>query len=235
MKYSRKTFLDRFKQKDLIKFREKERAYVEGSIPKTGRSLQNYTIQLFPDIQQDKLLHHLQNKDYLDIACGINHLYPESLLCKLQGSKKKHGLDIHSRDSTHKKVKYFKGSIYNTGFSENSYDCITINNFMYFWESNPQKLLKMYKELYKLIRIGGTIRIFPVFYGNYYCDNVELFDFLNSHFSIQCLRPKKDYSKESPIYLENQEIKKTDPANGINEYKDSHELMAHVIILRKLF
>ena len=94
---------------------------------------------------------------------------------------------------------------------------------------------KGYKELYKLIRIGGTIRIFPVFYGNYYCDNVELFDFLNSHFSIQCLRPKKDYSKESPIYLENQEIKKTDPANGINEYKDSYELMAHVIILRKLF
>ena len=90
MKYSRKTFIDRFKQKDLIKFREKERAYVEGSIPKTGRSLQNYTIQLFPDIQQDKLLHHLQNKDYLDIACGINHLYPESLLCKLQGSKKRH-------------------------------------------------------------------------------------------------------------------------------------------------
>ena len=96
-------------------------------------------------------------------------------------------------------------------FSENSYDCITINNFMYFWESNPQKLLKMYKELYKLIRIGGTIRIFPVFYGNYYCDNVELFDFLNSHFSIQCLRPNKDYSKESPIYLENQE-------NGIENY-----------------
>ena len=235
MKYSRKTFLDRFKQKDSIKFREEERAYVEGSIPKTGRSFKNYAIQLFSDIQQDKLLHHLQNKDYLDIACGINHLYPESLLCKLQGSKKRHGLDIHSRDSTHKRVKYFKGSIYNTGFSENSYDCITINNFMYFWESNPHKLLKMYKELYKLIRIGGTIRIFPVFYGNYYCDNVELFDFLNSHFSIQCLRPNKDYSKESPIYLENQEIKKTDLANGINEYKDSHELMAHVIILRKLF
>ena len=235
MKYSRKTFLDRFEQKDLIKFREKERAYVEGSIPKTGRSYINYSVQLFPDIRQDKLLHHLQNKDYLDIACGINHLYPESLLCKLQGSKKRHGLDIHSRNSTHKRVKYFKGSIYNTGFSENSYDCITINNFMYFWESNPQKLLKIYKELYKIVKKDGIIRIFPVFYGNYYCDNVELFDFLNSHFSIQCLRPKKDYSKESPIYLENQEIKKTDPANGINEYKDSHELMAHVIILRKLF
>jgi hypothetical protein len=234
MKYSRKTFIDRQEQKELIKFREKERAYVEGSIPKTGRSYINYSVQLFPDIQQDKLLHYLQNKDYLDVACGINHLYPDSLLCKLQGSKKRHGVDIHSSNSTHKKVKYFKGSIYNTGFSENSYDCITINNFMYFWESNPQKLFKMYQELYKLIRKNGTIRIFPVFYGNYYCDNVELYDFLNTHFTIQCLRPVRDYSKESPIYLENQTIKKTDASNGINEYKDSHELMAHVLILRKL-
>jgi len=79
MKYSRKTFIDRQEQKELIKFREKERAYVEGSIPKTGRSYINYSVQLFPDIQQDKLLHYLQNKDYLDVACGINHLYPDSL------------------------------------------------------------------------------------------------------------------------------------------------------------
>ena len=60
MKYSRKTFLDRFDQKDSIKFREEERAYVEGSIPKTGRSFKNYAIQLFPDIQQDKLIHYLK-------------------------------------------------------------------------------------------------------------------------------------------------------------------------------
>ena len=234
MKYSRKTFLDRDSQKELIQLRVKERAYIEGEIPKTGRSLKNYSIQLFPDINSNKLLEFLLDKDYLDIACGINHLYSDSLLCKLKGSKKRHGLDIHSSNSTHKKVKYFKGSIYNMNFSKNSYDCITINNYMYFWESNPHKLLQMYKELYKILKLNGEIRIFPVYYGNYYCDNIELYNYLNIHFSIQCLRPEKDYSKESPIYLEDNKIKTNKSNNGINEYKNSHELMSHVIILRKI-
>ena len=234
MKYFRKTFIDRQQQKDLIKFRERERAYVEGNIPKTGRSLSNYAIQLFPDLNQDKVLQHIKDRDYLDVACGINHLYDKSLLCNLKGSKKKHGLDIHSGDSSHQGVRYFKRSIYNLGFSDNSYDCITVNNFMYFWESKPQKLLEMYKELHRIMRRRGELRIYPVFFGNYYMDHVELYDFLNKHFAIQCLRPTEDYSKESPICLEEGEIKQIDPINGINEYKDNHELMAHVLILRKL-
>ena len=81
MKYSRKTFIDRDSQKELIQLRVKERAYIEGKIPKTGRSLKNYLIQLFPDIDSNKLLQLLLDKNYLDIACGINHLYSESLLC----------------------------------------------------------------------------------------------------------------------------------------------------------
>ena len=120
-------------------------------------------------------------------------------------------------------------------FSKNSYDCITINNFMYFWELNPHKLLQMYKELYKILKLNGEIRIFPVYYGNYYCDNIELYNYLNIHFSIQCLRPKKDYSKEAPIYFKKGNIRITEVNSGINEYKDNHELMAYVIILRKLF
>ena len=234
MKYKRKTFQNRELQKECIKFREKERAYIEGKIPKTGRSIKNYSVQLFPDIDEGKLLNSLVDKDYLDIACGINHLYPESLLCQLKGNKKRHGLDIHESKSKTKGIQYFKGSIYNIHLPKHSYDCITINNFMYFWESNPHKLLQMYKELYKLLKLNGKLRIFPVYYGNYYCDNVELYDYLNENFTIQCLRPKKDYSKEAPIYLEKGEIKQTKPINGMNEYKDSHELMAHVIILQKI-
>ena len=235
MKYIRKTFLDREKQKKIIQLCSKERAYVEGKIPITGRSIENYSIQLFPDIDQSKLLKSLLDKDYLDIACGINHLYKDSLLCKLKGTKKRHGLDIHSSNSVHKNIKYFKGSIYDINFPKNSYDCITINNYMYFWESNPHKLLKMYKELYKILKLNGEIRIFPVYYGNYYYDNIELYNYLNIHFSIQCLRPKKDYSKEAPIYLKKGNIRTTKVDSGINEYKDNHELMAYVIILRKLF
>ena len=46
MKHSRKTFINRDSQTELIQLRVKERAYIEGEIPKTGRSLKNYSIQL---------------------------------------------------------------------------------------------------------------------------------------------------------------------------------------------
>ncbi len=183
MKYSRKTFLPKEKQKEIIKRSLKERDYIEGTIPITGRSLQNYSIQLFPDINQSSIVNYLKQKDYLDIACGINHLYPKSLLRTLTGSKKRHGLDIHDQQQTDKTtVKYFKGSIFKTSFPDNSYDCITINNFLYFWENNNQKLLGAYKELNRILKKNGILRIFPVFFGNYYNDSVELYDYLNANF-----------------------------------------------------
>ena len=104
---------------------------------------------------------------------------------------------------------------------------------MYFWVQNPHKLLEIYKELYRLLRANGEIRIFPVFFGNYSCDNIELFDYLNTHFSIQCLRPKTNYSKEAPVYLENDEIKQSPSSHGLNENRIYHKLMAHVVILTK--
>tara|TARA_B100000745_G_C20080003_1_gene368934 strand:- start:262 stop:972 length:711 start_codon:yes stop_codon:yes gene_type:complete len=236
MKMNRKTFPKCEAQKKLIKHSLDTRQYIEGKIPITGRSWINYSIQLFPDIEQKQLLKYMKNKDYLDIACGINHEYNKSLLNNISNTnqKKKHGLDIHTKNKQINSIKYFKGSIYNTKFPNNSYDCITINNFLYFWESNSKNLLNSYKELNRICKKGGEIRIFPVFFGNYYNDTIELFDFLNQHFSIQLLRPQKDYSNESPVYIEEGEIKQTDKRNGINEYKLNHELMAHCLVLRKL-
>ena len=241
MKYSRKTFLDSEAQKELIDHYLKERLKVSGKIPITGRSLQNYATQLFPDIDPKKVLPYVGTKDYLDVACGINHLYPESLLRNLQGpkTKTKIGLDIHSlaNAATNNKVNYTnytKGSIYKTNFKSGSFDCITVNNFMYFWEQNPHKLLEIYKEIYRLLRVGGEIRIFPVFFGNYSCDNIELFEYLNTHFVIRCLRPKTDYSKESPVYLEDDEIKQSSASHGLNENRIYHKLMTHVVIFTRI-
>ncbi len=50
MKVVRKTFPKREEQKERVKKSLKDRAYVEGEIPKTGRSFTNYSVQLFPDI-----------------------------------------------------------------------------------------------------------------------------------------------------------------------------------------
>ena len=232
MKINRKTFLDKKEQKELIKISDKERAYVEGKIPITGRTTDNYSIHIFPDIKD--VMIHLKDKDYLDIACGINHEYTESLLRKLPDGKKRHGLDIHNKDKQIEKVKYFNRSIYHTRFSNNSYDCITINNFLYFWESKPANLLTIFNELYRILKKDGEIRIFPVYYGNYHLDNIELHRFLNEHFLIRCLFPKKDYSKESPIYIENGEINQTGKGNGMNEYRLNNKLMSMVLILKKM-
>ena len=236
MKVKRKTFPNRESQKEKVKGSLKDRAYVEGNIPKTGRSLQNYAIQLFPDVASNKLLTHLKNKDYLDLACGINHMNPESLLCQLGKSSqgKRDGLDIHTESKClYPNMKYYKGLSQKTNLPSNSYDCITINNYLYFWEYNTRNLIKIYKELFRILKPGGELRIFPIFYANYHNDNIELFDLLQEYFFVKCLRPQKDYSKESPIYIEKGEVKKTDVKNGQNEYRLNHELMAQVLILKK--
>ncbi len=234
MKYSRKTFLSDEQQKASIAHYLQQRKRIGGKIPVTGRSVENYAIQLFPDID-GSLTRHVGTKDYLDVACGINPMYPKSLLCSLKGSRKKHGLDIHEcTEPVAPGVRYVRASAYKTGLPSHSYDCITVNNFMYFWESHPQKLLQLYKEMNRLLKKGGTLRIFPVFYGNYACDNVDLHDYLNTHFCIQCLRPKHDYSKEAPVYIRDGEMIQASAGHGKNEHRIYHQLMAHVVILHKL-
>ena len=237
MKVVRKPFPKREEQKERVKKSLKDRAYVEGEIPKTGRSFTNYSVQLFPDIETSQLLSHLKDKNYLDLACGINHMYNESLLCQLakdSKGKRRDGLDIHSEKQTScPNVNYYKGTSLKTNLRSNTYDCITINNYLYFWEYNTKKLIQIYKELFRILKPGGELRIFPIFFSNYHNDNVELFDLINELFFVKCLRPKKDYSKESPIYIEKSEVKKTHARNGLNEYRINHELMAQVLILKK--
>ena len=85
MKHSRKSFIDRVKQKEMIKDSLKERAYIEGEIPITGRQ-NNCPDNLFPDI--DRMDEYCKSRDYLDIACGINHRYPASLLRSIRVKKR---------------------------------------------------------------------------------------------------------------------------------------------------
>lgn len=222
-----KSFPKQGRQLELFKKSLNTRDY-NNQIPITGRSYVNYSMQLFPDIPKKQLLTYMGTKDYLDIACGINHLYPKSLLNMIKGTKMKHGLDIHSKSEGN----YFKGSIYKTSFNNNSYDCITINNFLYFWEYKPDNLLKIYKELHRICKKNGEIRVFPVFFGNYHQDKVELFEYLNNNFRLQLVRGN-DYSKEIPIYMEDGEILKAEPVVKDQEYKLNHQLMAYALVLYK--
>lgn len=223
-----KSFPEQDKQLELFKKSLDTRKYISGTIPITARSLTNYSTNIFPDIPTKQLVTYINKRDYLDVACGINHLYPKSLLSQLKGSKKKHGLDVHSKTEGN----YFKGSIYKTSFPSSSYDSITINNFLYFWEYKPTNLLKSYKELYRLCKKGGEIRVFPVFFGNYHLEDIALFEYLNKHFCIQLIKPT-DYSSEAPVYLEDGNIHETDKRAGQVEYKENKQLMAYTLILHK--
>jgi len=224
-----KSFPNQDKQKELFKQSLATRAYVKGTIPITARSLTNYANNIFPDLSEKDVVNFINKVDYLDVACGINHLYPESLLSQLTSSNKHHGLDIHSTSEGN----YFKGSIYKTAFANASYNVITINNFLYFWEYKPANLLKIYKELYRLLKDKGEIRIFPVFFGNYHMDNLELYEYLNTHFTIQCQKPT-EYSREPPVYLKDGDICSTKKSDGNIEYRENKQLLSHVVILRKV-
>tara|TARA_B110001469_G_C9574199_1_gene284764 strand:- start:102 stop:806 length:705 start_codon:yes stop_codon:yes gene_type:complete len=234
MKINRKKFPTEDNKKRIVKDSLETRLFVGGKLPITGRSFTNYSIQLFPDIDTSKLLSYLKNKDLLDFACGVNHQYPESLLCKLGKGKKRHGLDIHNESETTNHVQYFKESAFKTKFPDNSYDCITINNFMYLWITKASELISLFKELTRISKPGCEIRIFPIYFGNYSLDTIELFTYINTHFTIQSLFPQIDYSKESPICIKKGGIVQLPPSNGIAEYRENHKLMAMCILLRKL-
>lgn len=234
MKLKRKSFPKQDIQKNLVKESLNTRLFIAGTVPITGRSLNNYSIQLFPDIETKKLIHYLSQKDYLDLACGINHKYPESLLSKLNHKKKRHGLDIHSNSEKINHIEYFKGNAFKTNFPDNSYDCITINNYMYFWETKWDNLLKLFKELHRICKKNGEVRIFPVFFGNYSLDNIELYDYLNTHFQVRCLRPQNDYSNESAICIKNNEIIQLPKSSGSVEYRENHNLMSTCLVIKKL-
>ena len=78
-----------------------------------------------------------------------------------------------------------------------------------------------------------NFRVFPVFFGNYHQENIELFDYLNENFVLQVLKPENDYSNESAAYLQDGEIKSTRKSDGRIEYTTNKQLMARVLVLRK--
>jgi hypothetical protein len=206
----------------------------DSHIAVTGRSKDNYDKQLFPDIKNTNLF--LKDKDYLDIACGLNHINEKSLLSNLSGDKYRHGLDIHDLTAINlnielaNNIKYTKGSVYDmSGLPK--YDVITCNNFLYFWELDPKKILKALQELSNHLKKDGEIRIFPIYYGNYSLNYIPLHKFLNENFWISCLQP--EYSDEAPLLYRDNETHKASGIDGRHEKNENKELMSHTLILKR--
>ena len=198
--------------------------------PVTGRGLLSYEKHLFPEIN---VFTYLKNKNFLDVGCGINHIYNKSLLYKLQ--KKNYnstGLDLYKFPKTYKNFK--SGSILNTGLKSNEYDVITSQYFLYYWMDNTKDLLKAYQEMKRLLKKNGEIRIYPVYFGNFHYNDEKLIDYLFSNFDIEVKYPKFYPEKVGYIYPGEGEkdIKTTDSGTPRREKRDAERLMASVVICK---
>jgi SAM-dependent methyltransferase len=214
--------------------------FKDSDIPITGRTKKNYEMQLFPDLKQKQINAFMKDKDYLDLACGMNHVYEGSLLSSLASypTKKvlRHGLDIHELELENKSkgkdirnIRYIQGSVYNMkGLPK--YDVITVNNFLYFWELNPKKILLAFKELFHHLKKDGELRIFPVYYGDYSLNLIELHKFINENFWLSCIQPT--YSNEIPIFYQDG-VHKGLKSDGQVEKSKNTKLMSHTLILKK--
>ena len=202
------------------------------NISVTARTIDLYEQQLFPDCKNNKLfLDCLKNKRILDVGCGYNPLYDESLISILSSNKKKFNSKITGCDIVDLEMpNYKKCSIYTMNFS--NVDMILINNLMYFWLNKPKDLLRAYKNMHKNLKSGGEIRIFPVYLNSYHQNNEALKKFINENFYIRMIKPT--YYDEDPFYQdkEKDEIYVL-TGLGKKEAKINKMLNSHTLILRK--
>ena len=147
---------------------------------------------------------------------------------------KKFNSDILGVDVINLGMENYKNlSIFNISKINKKCDMILINNLLYFWINEPKKLLKIYKELFKILNNNGEIRIFPCYMGNFNMDNPELKDFIHNNFYLKMIKPK--YFCEDPFYQD----KSTDniyllDGLGEKENKINEILNSKNIILKKM-
>lgn len=206
--------------------------------PVTGRTLQGYHRHLFPDIEvksESKFIEFFKDKKYLDMGSGINHLFNKSLLYKLLQKKySAMGMDLYRFPTPQKNFK--SGTVFRTKLKDNSFDVITSQYFLYYWLDQPDKLIKAFKELNRILRKGGSIRIYPVYYGNYHYNNDKLIKYLETNFEIQVYKP--NFFKERVAYIypgeDIKDMKMTDNSVPIKEKEDADNLEASTLILTKI-
>lgn len=163
----------------------------------TARTKELYYSHLFPDMNVSKIEKHLKNKNILDIGCGYNPLYDESLLNYIKNKPEMNtkitGMDIIDMDMPD----YTKQSVLTLNKKKVA-DMVLINNLLYFWINKPKDLLTIFKNIHRALKPGGEVRVFPVYMDNFTMDSDEVKEFLNKHFYLRSLKPT--YVSEDPFY-----------------------------------
>jgi SAM-dependent methyltransferase len=204
--------------------------------PVTGRGIESYVKHLFADLDKsdDAVFKYLKHRKFLDIGCGINHLYKNALLHKL--IKKKYnatGLDLYTFPKKH--PNFISASIMNTGLNSSYYDTITSQYFLHYWMDNAKDLLKAFKEIHRILKKNGTLRIYPVYYGNYHYNDDTFIKYIDKHFKVKVIKPK--FYKEKVAYIypgeSAKDIKLTNNSVPEKEAQDASTLEASVVIFTK--
>lgn len=212
--------------------------------PVTGRGIESYVKHLFSDLNglnglndlphKNSVFNYLKHKKFLDIGCGINHVYKNALLYQL--IKKKYnatGLDLYTFPKTH--PNFVSVSIMKTNLKPNYYDTITSQYFLHYWMDNAKDLLKAFKEIHRILKKNGTLRIYPVYYGNYHYNDETFIKYLDTHFKVKVLKPKFYGEKVAYIYPGEgrKDIKITNSSVPKKEGEDAATLDASLVIFTK--
>jgi len=210
--------------------------------PVTGRTLEGYHRHLFPDLKnksKSEFIKYFKNKNFLDMGSGINHIYNKSLLNHvLKKGYKAMGMDLYKFP---KPQKHFKsGTVFKTKLKSNSFDIITSQYFLYYWLDDSKELIKAFKELNRILKKGGSIRIYPVYFGNYHYNDEKLITYLDNNFNIIVKKPKFYQERVAYIYpgdglndIKMNDIKMTDLGVPKKEKQDAENLEACSIIFTK--
>ena len=212
--------------------------------PVTGRGIESYVKHLFPDLSnssqssqsnKDSVFNYLKYKKFLDIGCGINHVYKNALLYQL--IKKKYnatGLDLYSFPNHH--PNFVSVSIMKTNLKSSYYDSITSQYFLHYWMDNAKDLLKAFKEIHRILKKNGTLRIYPVYYGNYHYNDETFIKYLDTHFKVKVLKPKFYGEKVAYIYPGEgrKDIKLTNSSVPKKEAEDAATLDASLVLFTKI-
>jgi SAM-dependent methyltransferase len=252
------SWLDQTKQNAMIYFNHKlSRSWAACDViknkdikcntaPVTGRGIESYVKHLFTDLSyltksskshkddKESVFNYLKHKKFLDIGCGINHVYKNALLHKL--IKKKYnatGLDLYTFPKAH--PNFVSSSIMATGLKSNHYDTITSQYFLHYWMDNAKDLLKALKEIHRILKKNGSLRIYPVYYGNYHYNDDPLIKYIDKHFKVEVMKPK--FYKEKVAYIYPGEgpknIKLTNNSVPEKEAEDAATLNASLVIFTK--
>jgi len=200
-------------------------------IPVTGRSINYYLKALFPDFKsKNDLVKYLKNKKYVDVGSGVNHMRNDSLLSILiKNNNDAYGIDIVKLP---KHPNYKQKSIYDTTLKTNSIDFITINNLLYFHLYKKTNIINALKEMHRILKPNGEIRIFPIFFGEYYYGDIKLRDYINSLFFVRVIKPKP-IPLENPIFYMDGEVVKSDSV-GKGEIDIMKKLNSYILIMKKI-